>query len=79
MDALHGVPCTPSERLAIAFFGVRGIGSLYYVAFTLLGHADPDEEGSCRSTVGLAVVDRSSSAADRHARSCKGSTTHGSK
>lgn len=30
---------TPRERLAVAFFGVRGVGSLYYLAYAT-GHAD---------------------------------------
>ena len=31
--ALVGAPVLPEERRAIAFFGIRGIGSLYYVAY----------------------------------------------
>jgi NhaP-type Na+/H+ or K+/H+ antiporter len=53
--ALHGVPCTPSERLAIAFFGVRGIGSLYYVAFALSATTF-ERGGVIWSTVGLTIV-----------------------
>ena len=34
----------PRERLVIAFFGVRGVGSLFYIAFAL-AHGDfPDAE-----------------------------------
>ncbi|MFC9970988.1 cation:proton antiporter [Spirillospora sp. NPDC127200] len=37
--ALHGSPAKPRERRAIAFFGIRGIGSLFYLAYAL-EHAD---------------------------------------
>ena len=33
--ALSGTGTAPGERMAIAFFGVRGIGSIYYVAHAL--------------------------------------------
>lgn len=32
------------ERLAISFFGIRGIGSLYYLSFALNRHEFPDAE-----------------------------------
>jgi NhaP-type Na+/H+ or K+/H+ antiporter len=31
--ALRGTPATPGERAAIAAFGIRGIGSFYYLAY----------------------------------------------
>jgi sodium/hydrogen antiporter len=31
--SLAGSPIPPRERLAIAFFGIRGIGSIYYLAY----------------------------------------------
>ncbi|WP_067474856.1 cation:proton antiporter [Actinomadura hibisca] len=37
--ALYRSPAKPRERRAIAFFGVRGIGSLFYLAYAL-EHAD---------------------------------------
>ncbi|MFI6520446.1 cation:proton antiporter [Spirillospora sp. NPDC050679] len=37
--ALYGSSAKPRERRAIAFFGVRGIGSLFYLAYAL-EHAD---------------------------------------
>ncbi|QKE83027.1 cation:proton antiporter [Arthrobacter sp. NEB 688] len=43
------------ERLVIGFFGVRGIGSLYYLAFAL-GHARFAEERWLWSTVGFTVA-----------------------
>ncbi|MCM5555330.1 sodium:proton antiporter [Pleomorphomonas sp. NRK KF1] len=33
--ALIGAPATLSEKLTIAFFGIRGVGSFYYLAFGL--------------------------------------------
>lgn len=33
--ALIGFPADRSEKLAIAFFGIRGVGSFYYLAFAL--------------------------------------------
>jgi NhaP-type Na+/H+ or K+/H+ antiporter len=33
--ALIGTEVTPPERRAMAFFGIRGIGSLYYVAYAI--------------------------------------------
>ncbi|MCM5557482.1 sodium:proton antiporter [Pleomorphomonas sp. JP5] len=33
--ALIGIPATLSEKLTIAFFGIRGVGSFYYLAYGL--------------------------------------------
>lgn len=33
--ALIGVPASTSEKLTIAFFGIRGVGSFYYLAYGL--------------------------------------------
>jgi sodium/hydrogen antiporter len=43
--ALTGSHANASEKRAIAFFGVRGIGSLYYLAYAVSAHAfeAPDE------------------------------------
>ncbi|MPQ96423.1 sodium:proton antiporter [Modestobacter sp. I12A-02628] len=43
------------ERGAIAFFGVRGIGSIYYIAYAL-GEADFGDEARLWSLVALVVV-----------------------
>ncbi len=43
------------ERAAIAFFGVRGIGSIYYAAYAL-GKADFGDEARMWSLVALVVV-----------------------
>lgn len=42
--ALAGGRATPPERRVIGFFGIRGIGSIYYLAYALTDHdfADPD-------------------------------------
>ena len=31
--SLSGTTCPPTERAAISFFGIRGIGTIYYLAF----------------------------------------------
>lgn len=46
---------TPVERYATAFFGVRGIGSVYYVAFAT-GQAAFAERRELWSTVAFAIV-----------------------
>jgi sodium/hydrogen antiporter len=33
--SLVGVPVRPAERMALAFFGIRGIGSVYYLAYAV--------------------------------------------
>jgi NhaP-type Na+/H+ or K+/H+ antiporter len=43
------------ERLVVAFFGVRGVGSLYYVAYAA-GAATFPEERWLWSTVGFTVA-----------------------
>ncbi|MCW2830814.1 MAG: cation transporter, partial [Aeromicrobium sp.] len=43
------------ERLAVAFFGVRGIGSIYYLAYAA-GHADFDDLPLLWSAVGFAIT-----------------------
>lgn len=45
----------PRERVVTAFFGVRGIGSIYYVAYAL-GHAPFAEGAVIWSTVGFTIV-----------------------
>jgi sodium/hydrogen antiporter len=46
-----------SERSFVAWFGVRGIGSLYYVAFAIgIGGFDPDEASTLFWTVAVCVV-----------------------
>lgn len=49
-----GTAAGPRERLVVAFFGVRGIGSLYYLAYGLSHGEFPVEE--LWGVVGLAVT-----------------------
>lgn len=44
-----------SERLAVAFFGVRGVGSLYYLAYAT-GHGDFGDHEQLWATVGLTIT-----------------------
>ncbi len=52
---LLGTPLSRGERWAIAVFGVRGVGSLYYLAFAL-NHADFANEDELWAVVCLVVV-----------------------
>jgi NhaP-type Na+/H+ or K+/H+ antiporter len=45
----------PRERAATAFFGVRGVGSIYYLAYAT-GHAHFDQESLLWSTVAFAIT-----------------------
>lgn len=53
--SLIGASGTRSERAAIAFFGVRGIGSVYYLAYGLAS-ADYADQGRLYGVVGLVIV-----------------------
>ena len=53
--ALAGGPGRPAERGAIAFFGVRGVGSVYYLAYAL-GSADFRDGGDLLRVVALVIV-----------------------
>ncbi|MDI3331895.1 MAG: cation:proton antiporter [Micrococcus sp.] len=54
--ALAGGRAGPRDRVAIAFFGVRGIGSLYYLAYAL-GEGDfGDQTDELWAIVGLVVT-----------------------
>jgi NhaP-type Na+/H+ or K+/H+ antiporter len=52
---LFGCTATVGERAAIAFFGIRGIGSFYYLAYAL-NHAPFARAGELWSLVALTVV-----------------------
>ncbi|MGR0160885.1 cation:proton antiporter [Paenarthrobacter nitroguajacolicus] len=53
---LMGGKTGPRERLAISYFGIRGIGSLYYVAYAL-GHGNFDAEArELWALIGLVVA-----------------------
>lgn len=53
--ALWRAGCPPEERGTIAFFGIRGLGSFYYLAFAL-GHAEFDEAGTLWAAVTAVVL-----------------------
>lgn len=55
MLALIGTKIPHRERLAISFFGIRGIGSFYYLAFGL-NHGEFQESGLLWATVGFVVL-----------------------
>jgi NhaP-type Na+/H+ or K+/H+ antiporter len=53
--SLSGTTCPPFERATISFFGIRGIGSIYYLAFALQKH-DFDGADTMWSTASLIVL-----------------------
>jgi NhaP-type Na+/H+ or K+/H+ antiporter len=55
MRFLHPRVLGPRERWATAFFGVRGVGSLFYLAYAL-GHAEFARAGELWSTVTFTVT-----------------------
>ena len=55
MLALQGADLDLRARLAIAFYGVRGIGSLYYLAYAG-NHIELVNEGALWATVALTIV-----------------------
>jgi NhaP-type Na+/H+ or K+/H+ antiporter len=52
---LVGTGLTGPERWAIAFFGIRGFGSVYYLAYAL-GHTDFAAAGELWAIVALAML-----------------------
>ena len=52
---LSGTKTPKAERAAIAFFSIRGIGSLYYLAYALNHHDFPDAD-SLWAVVAFTVV-----------------------
>ena len=53
--SLLGSPHPASERAVIAFFGIRGLGSIYYMAYGL-GHASFEQPDKLWSVVGLVIL-----------------------
>lgn len=53
--ALRGSTAGPRERWVIAFFGIRGIGSLYYLAYAA-GHAAFPQKDLLWATIGFVVL-----------------------
>ncbi|RZJ41684.1 MAG: sodium:proton antiporter, partial [Brevundimonas sp.] len=52
---LIGVKATRSEKLTLAFFGIRGVGSIYYVAYAL-NHAAFPQADRLWAIVGLVIL-----------------------
>lgn len=52
---LIGVKVTRSEKLTLAFFGIRGVGSIYYVAYAL-NHAAFPQADRLWAIVGLIIL-----------------------
>ncbi|QCR24129.1 sodium:proton antiporter [Pontibacter sp. SGAir0037] len=55
LPSLIGVKSTLREKVAISFFGIRGIGSFYYLSFALSEH-DFEEADELWSVVGFIVM-----------------------
>ncbi len=54
--SLSGPACVSRrERAAVAFFGIRGIGSIYYVAYAT-SHIEMADKGSLWATVAFTIV-----------------------
>jgi NhaP-type Na+/H+ or K+/H+ antiporter len=53
--SLIGSPMHQKERLAISFFGIRGMGSIYYLAFAF-GHASFDNEPELWAIVAFTIL-----------------------
>jgi NhaP-type Na+/H+ or K+/H+ antiporter len=53
--SLIGFPAAASEKLTLAFFGIRGVGSLYYLAYGI-NHAPFPEAERLWSIIGLIVL-----------------------
>lgn len=52
--SLSGTTCPPTERAAISFFGIRGIGTIYYLAFAL--QKAPFEGAETMWSISAAIV-----------------------
>jgi NhaP-type Na+/H+ or K+/H+ antiporter len=53
--SLIGIASTPAERNVISFFGIRGIGSLYYTAYALRSESF-DDASLLWATVSFTIV-----------------------
>lgn len=54
--ALVGTPLSSAERRALAFFGVRGFGSIYYLAYALSAKPFADQDALWSITLCVLVV-----------------------
>jgi NhaP-type Na+/H+ or K+/H+ antiporter len=52
---LYGLPAARTEKLTLAFFGIRGVGSIYYLAYGL-NHIGGVEAERLWSVVGLVIL-----------------------
>lgn len=52
---LAGARLEPGEKLTLAFFGIRGVGSIYYIAYAL-NHADFPAAERLWAIVGLTIL-----------------------
>lgn len=55
LAGLAGLPLAPSERWVIAIFGIRGVGSIYYLAYGL-NHMQTGEGARLWAITGLVVL-----------------------
>ena len=53
--SLLGTPGRPRERAVVAFYGVRGIGSIYYLAYAG-GHAELVNEGELWAVIAFTIL-----------------------
>jgi sodium/hydrogen antiporter len=53
--ALLGYPADPGEKMTLAFFGIRGVGSIYYMAFGM-NHMTISDAERLWGVVGLVVL-----------------------
>jgi NhaP-type Na+/H+ or K+/H+ antiporter len=53
--ALRGAPGTRAEHAVIAFFGIRGIGSFYYLAYATAAVTFP-QAGELWALIGFVVI-----------------------
>ena len=53
--SMLGTGLPPQERLVVAFYGVRGIGSIYYLAYAA-SHLELVNEGQLWATVALTIL-----------------------
>ncbi|WP_329108952.1 cation:proton antiporter [Micromonospora sp. NBC_01699] len=53
--SLRGAPGRPTEHWVIAFFGIRGVGSIYYLGYAT-SHADIPQIELVWATVGLVII-----------------------
>lgn len=53
--SLSGTDLPPQDRLVVAFYGVRGIGSIYYLAYAT-SHLELVNEGQLWATIALTIL-----------------------